>query len=170
MLRGTDSTRFHQDMTRDVLPKRQSESKTPECAAMLKHALQSVLFSDSSDEELDRLLFLMKRLKVESEQNVIKQGDLGDQFYVVQTGSLEVIVNTAVLGYLKPGDHFGELALIYDGRPSVNQCSVCLSNLVSVDHQLLARRRCALPRIRYCGRWIAMSSVWCKLGPPATRS
>ncbi|KUF94776.1 Sucrose transport protein SUT5 [Phytophthora nicotianae] len=102
------------DMTRDVLPKRQSESKTPECAAMLKKALQCVLFTDSSDEEMDRLLFLMKRIKVEAEQNVIKQGDLGDQFYVVHSGSLEVIVNTAVLGYLKPGDHFGELALIYD--------------------------------------------------------
>uniref|UniRef100_H3GD22 cGMP-dependent protein kinase n=1 Tax=Phytophthora ramorum TaxID=164328 RepID=H3GD22_PHYRM len=103
------------DMTR-VMPKRQSESKTPECAAMLKIALQCVLFTDSSDEEMDRLLFLMKRIKIEAEQNVIKQGDLGDQFYVVQSGSLEVIVNTAVLGYLKPGDHFGELALIYDDR------------------------------------------------------
>jgi cAMP-dependent protein kinase regulator len=97
------------------MPKRQSESKTPECAAMLKNALQCVLFTDSSDEEMDRLLFLMKRIRIEAEQNVIKQGDLGDQFYVVQSGSLEVIVNTSVLGYLKPGDHFGELALIYDG-------------------------------------------------------
>ncbi|GMF30502.1 unnamed protein product [Phytophthora lilii] len=103
-----------EDVTKDALPKRQSESKTPECAAMLKNALQCVLFTDSSDEEMDRLLFLMKRIKVEAEQNVIKQGDLGDQFYVVQSGSLEVVVNTAVLGYLKPGDHFGELALIYD--------------------------------------------------------
>lgn len=87
---------------------------------MLKKALQCVLFTDSSDEEMDRLLFLMKRIKVEAEQNVIKQGDLGDQFYVVHSGSLEVIVNTAVLGYLKPGDHFGELALIYDGKSEVS--------------------------------------------------
>ncbi|RLN90079.1 hypothetical protein BBJ28_00010229 [Nothophytophthora sp. Chile5] len=107
------------DVTRDVLPKRQSESKTAECTALLKKALQAVLFTSSSDEELDRLLFLMKRIKVEAEQNVIKQGDLGDQFYVVQTGSLEVIVNCAVLGYLKAGDHFGELALIYDATNSI---------------------------------------------------
>ncbi|GMF17016.1 unnamed protein product [Phytophthora fragariaefolia] len=106
------------DVTKDVMPKRQSESKTPECAAMLKNALQCVLFTDSSDEEMDRLLFLMKRIKIDADQNVIKQGDLGDQFYVVQSGSLEVIVNASVLGYLKPGDHFGELALIYDGKTS----------------------------------------------------
>ncbi|ETP38272.1 AGC/PKG protein kinase [Phytophthora nicotianae P10297] len=121
------------DMTRDVLPKRQSESKTPECAAMLKKALQCVLFTDSSDEEMDRLLFLMKRIKVEAEQNVIKQGDLGDQFYVVHSGSLEVIVNTAVLGYLKPGDHFGELALIYDAPRAATVRAATNSILWTLD-------------------------------------
>ncbi|KAG2946159.1 hypothetical protein PC117_g7851 [Phytophthora cactorum] len=121
------------DITRDVMPKRQSESKTPECAAMLKKALQCVLFTDSSDEEMDRLLFLMKRIKVEAEQNVIKQGDLGDQFYVVHSGSLEVIVNTAVLGYLKPGDHFGELALIYDAPRAATVRAATNSILWTLD-------------------------------------
>ncbi|KAI9990304.1 hypothetical protein PInf_021114 [Phytophthora infestans] len=121
------------DVTRDTLPKRQSESKTPECAAMLKKALQCVLFTDSSDEEMDRLLFLMKRIKVGAEQNVIKQGDLGDQFYVVHSGSLEVIVNTAVLGYLKPGDHFGELALIYDAPRAATVRAATNSILWTLD-------------------------------------
>ncbi|KAG3163574.1 hypothetical protein PI126_g5464 [Phytophthora idaei] len=121
------------DITRDVMPKRQSESKNPECAAMLKKALQCVLFTDSSDEEMDRLLFLMKRIKVEAEQNVIKQGDLGDQFYVVHSGSLEVIVNTAVLGYLKPGDHFGELALIYDAPRAATVRTATNSILWTLD-------------------------------------
>ncbi|OWZ21717.1 AGC/PKG protein kinase [Phytophthora megakarya] len=121
------------DITRDVMPKRQSESKTPECAAMLKNALQCVLFADSSDEELDRLLFLMKRIKGDAEENVIKQGDLGDQFYVVQAGSLEVIVNDSVLGYLKPGDHFGELALIYDAPRAATVRAVTNSILWTLD-------------------------------------
>ncbi|TYZ57646.1 hypothetical protein PybrP1_003398 [[Pythium] brassicae (nom. inval.)] len=97
-----------------VVPKRPSESKTAECTAMLKAALQSVLFTGSSDEELDKVLFVMKRLKASPEDCVIKQGDTGDKFYVIQNGTLEVIVNAAVVGFLHPGDHFGELALIYD--------------------------------------------------------
>lgn len=57
----------------------------------------------------------MKRLVASPDDSVIKQGDTGDKFYVVQTGTLEVIVNTVVVGFLHAGDHFGELALIYDG-------------------------------------------------------
>lgn len=62
-----------------------------------------------------QVLFVMKRLKASPEDCVIKQGDTGDKFYVIQNGTLEVIVNTAVVGFLHAGDHFGELALIYDG-------------------------------------------------------
>lgn len=107
-----------QDLTSNagvISSKRPSDSKTPETAAMLKKALQSVLFTDSSSEELDKVLLVMKRHVLEKGDFAIKQGDSGDLFYVIQSGELEVIVNTVVVGSLKTGDHFGELALIYDG-------------------------------------------------------
>ncbi|KAF1332360.1 Agc/pkg protein kinase, partial [Globisporangium splendens] len=97
-----------------VVPKRPSEYKTTECANMLKKALQAVLFTGSTDEELDKVLLVMKRLVASPDDCVIKQSDTGDQFYVIQNGTLEVIVNSVVVGYLHAGDHFGELALIYD--------------------------------------------------------
>ncbi|GLE05138.1 hypothetical protein PINS_up014126 [Pythium insidiosum] len=94
--------------------KRPSESKTEETARLLRKALQDVLFAGSSDEELDKVLLVMKRLAIDVNEEVIRQGDSGDKFYVIQSGTLEVSVNTAVVGSLGPGDHFGELALIYD--------------------------------------------------------
>ncbi|KAJ0399673.1 hypothetical protein ATCC90586_003574 [Pythium insidiosum] len=94
--------------------KRPSESKTEETARLLRKALQDVLFAGSSDEELDKVLLVMKRLSISVDEEVIRQGDSGDKFYVIQSGTLEVSVNTAVVGSLGPGDHFGELALIYD--------------------------------------------------------
>jgi CRP-like cAMP-binding protein len=103
-----------------VSNKRPSESKTAECVTLLKDALRGVLFTDSTDEELDKVMMVMQRLVVPPESHVITQGDSGDKFYVVQSGSLEVIVNTAIVGYLTTGDHFGELALIYDGARAVD--------------------------------------------------
>lgn len=94
--------------------KRMSESKTEETARLLKTSLKSVLFADSNDEDLDKVLFVMKRIVAEMDDVIIKQGDSGDKFYVVQTGVLEVTVNGSVVGKLTTGDNFGELALIYD--------------------------------------------------------
>ena len=65
--------------------------------------------------------FLMKRLYFSPNAEVIKEGDLGDCAYIVETGSLEVSKindqnNKQVLGRLKQNDIFGELGLI-DGLP-----------------------------------------------------
>ncbi|TMW63854.1 hypothetical protein Poli38472_002795 [Pythium oligandrum] len=97
-----------------ALAKRPSESKTEETVKLLKAALQSVLFTGSSDDELEKVMLVMQRLIVGPDDAIIKQGDSGDKFYVVQSGKLEVIVNSTIVGCLGAGDHFGELALIYD--------------------------------------------------------
>lgn len=52
---------------------------------------------------------------------VVKQGESGDKFYVVQEGTFDVVLNgvvTSVAGRgssIGPGQSFGELALIHDG-------------------------------------------------------
>lgn len=148
--------------------KRPSESKTAECVTLLKNALRGVLFTDSTDEELDKVMVVMQRLVVPPEAHVITQGDSGDKFYVVQSGSLEVIVNTAIVGYLTTGDHFGELALIYDGARAVDRSVLfvsapheltALSSRLSPRGQLRAPRPCAQPPTRCSGRSTATSSA-----------
>lgn len=46
---------------------------------------------------------------------VITQGDHGETYFVVETGSLEVRVDDRRVGELGPGDGFGEIALLRDG-------------------------------------------------------
>jgi MFS family permease len=45
---------------------------------------------------------------------VIREGDVGDRFYVVDSGTVRVEQQGVVIGELGPGDGFGELALIRD--------------------------------------------------------
>ena len=45
-----------------------------------------------------------------------RQGDEGDNFYIVEVGGVEVEVGGTTVAQLKEGDSFGELALIY-GTP-----------------------------------------------------
>ena len=46
----------------------------------------------------------------------MKQGEIGDSFYVVLTGQAKVVANERTLNRLLPGDHFGEISLL-DGGP-----------------------------------------------------
>lgn len=150
-----------QDVSSDagLISKRPSESKTSECVKLLKDALRGVLFTDSTDEELDKVMFVMQRLVADTDSHVITQGDSGDKFYVVQSGSLEVIVNTAIVGYLTTGDHFGELALIYDGMDAFSLSELFHWLTLNPSTQLLAPQPCVLPQTLCCGHSIATNSA-----------
>ena len=45
---------------------------------------------------------------------VIRQGDPGDRFWVIERGTAVVLRNDVVVGELGPGDGFGEIALLRD--------------------------------------------------------
>jgi len=82
----------------------------------------------------------MKRLHFKANSDVIKEGDLGDCAYIVETGSLEVSKNNAmnekhILGKLKTNDIFGELGLI-DGLPrsaTVKTIENCTLNVLTKE-------------------------------------
>jgi CRP-like cAMP-binding protein len=42
------------------------------------------------------------------------QGEPAKNFYVLMSGSMEVIVNENVVNVISPGEGFGELALLHD--------------------------------------------------------
>jgi CRP-like cAMP-binding protein len=57
---------------------------------------------------------------VEIEQNnfIFKQGTIGNYFYILKSGSAELLVNHQLIKILKKGESFGELALLHDAPRS----------------------------------------------------
>eukprot|EP00703_Trepomonas_sp_PC1_P003740 JAP92866.1 cAMP-dependent protein kinase regulatory chain [Trepomonas sp. PC1] len=56
----------------------------------------------------------MKPVKFNPEEKVIQQGDPGDRFYVLTKGHCVVIKNQRQVNECKPGDGFGDLALLFN--------------------------------------------------------
>jgi CRP-like cAMP-binding protein len=49
-------------------------------------------------------------------QVVFSQGDVGDRYYVIEVGEVEVVGDGVVVTTLGPGEGFGEVALLRDSR------------------------------------------------------
>jgi NADH dehydrogenase len=56
----------------------------------------------------------VRRQHFEPGDIVFRQGDLGDNVYVIQSGECEVLRGGAILTTLTPGEYFGEMALLSD--------------------------------------------------------
>jgi len=54
------------------------------------------------------------RLAVPAGADVVRQGDPGDRFYVVEAGTADVLVDGFCVGSVAPGGSFGERALLRD--------------------------------------------------------
>ena len=84
---------------------------------------KNVLFKECSSEELIDIVDAFESENFPSEAVVIKQGDSGDHFYVVENGSLDIFVRVVdndgaedvrVGSPYVQGGSFGELALMYN--------------------------------------------------------
>ncbi|GMI21842.1 hypothetical protein TeGR_g10222 [Tetraparma gracilis] len=79
--------------------------------ALLAH----FLFSRLPDDEIITLVDAMERHPLQAGDAVIKQGDVGDYFYVVEEGDFEITVNGEHVGDVEGGGGtFGELALMHN--------------------------------------------------------
>lgn len=106
---------------------KKSVSKSDEVKKLIYNAIKpNILFRACSEEELVDLIDVFDSKEFDAGATVIKQGDEGEHFYVVETGSLDISVllkdgptgsNEIQVGvpYI-PGSAFGELALMY-GSP-----------------------------------------------------
>jgi len=85
-------------------------------AALAKSITKNVLFSHLDDNERTDIFDAMFPHVCAPGETIIKQGDEGDNFYVIDQGEVDIFVNETYVGSIGDGGSFGELALIY-GTP-----------------------------------------------------
>jgi cAMP-dependent protein kinase regulator len=96
----------------------------------------SILFQHLDNNQLNIITDAMFPVKHEDGDVIIKQGDDGDNFYLVDAGSVEVFVagkgDEPVKSY-NAGDGFGELALMYNAPRAATCKAVGSVRLWAVD-------------------------------------
>jgi CRP-like cAMP-binding protein len=83
-------------------------------AMLLKAVAGNVLFSGQNKVTRAKLVLHMYELHVPAGHTLIKQGDKGDLFYVVDSGHFSIDINGSIVCSKGPGECFGELALLYN--------------------------------------------------------
>ncbi|HET6850290.1 MAG TPA: cyclic nucleotide-binding domain-containing protein, partial [Gaiellales bacterium] len=84
---------------------------SPERAA----AVRAVpFFAPLPEPTVERIASLLGSATVDAGSVVVRQGDAGDLFYLVETGELVVDRDGEQLATLGPGEYFGEIALVRD--------------------------------------------------------
>ncbi|XP_013858163.1 cGMP-dependent protein kinase 2 [Austrofundulus limnaeus] len=68
-------------------------------------------------------------------QLVIQEGEAGNYLYVLAEGLLEVIQNGKLLGEMRPGTAFGELAILYNCKRTATVKAVSESHIWTLDRQ-----------------------------------
>jgi len=101
------------------------------------HELSRIgLLASLSGEQLNRLAGRMAREEVPAGATLVRQGEEGDRFYVVLSGMLNVAQDP--IGdrrILRPGDHFGEVALAMNIARTASVRAVTPAVVASCDRK-----------------------------------
>ena len=94
------------------------------------------LFAEFKPEELDELLDLLDPVDVAAGEVIVKQDDRGDCMYILVDGEARVTHRRAGrsvgLAILRPGDFFGEIALVDYGPRSADVLAMSNSTLLKI--------------------------------------
>ena len=87
----------------------------PKRGAPVKVLQRVPLFADLSKREVQQIARLFKERRFSEGETVVQEGSGGAAFFVINCGEATVFVGGKEYTTLKPGDYFGEIALIDEG-------------------------------------------------------
>jgi serine/threonine protein phosphatase PrpC/CRP-like cAMP-binding protein len=120
------------------------------------------LFRALNDREILLLLQVVEVHPYKDADVVIREGDRGEELFIVLTGSVKVMRGETELARLKPGDHFGEMALVRNQPRSATVIS-------DLDSELMLIRRTDFFDILRSEHQLSVKLLWQFLGALADR-
>ena len=120
------------------------------------------LFRPLNDRELLRVLQVTDVTPYRPGQFVMREGERGEELFIVLSGSLKVMRGETELATLSPGDHVGEMALV---RSQPRSASV----IAAKDSELMVIRRTEFFEILRKEQQLAVKLLWQFLGVLAER-
>eukprot|EP00607_Mallomonas_marina_P002135 CAMPEP_0182434428 /NCGR_PEP_ID=MMETSP1167-20130531/69745_1 /TAXON_ID=2988 /ORGANISM="Mallomonas Sp, Strain CCMP3275" /LENGTH=1035 /DNA_ID=CAMNT_0024624297 /DNA_START=148 /DNA_END=3255 /DNA_ORIENTATION=+ len=122
--RRTITEKYHVDYLTETFDLEANSTEKSEEDMLLLREMTSAcfMFSALSEKHLEMVYKVMRRRSVQAGEMVIREGDPGDEMYVVSTGEFSVFkrdengITQELLVYNTPGSAFGELSLMY-GEP-----------------------------------------------------
>lgn len=103
------------DQTEEEAKSHSNIAKTAEKRQLVLDAVrQNMLFKNLEESQQLLVVDQMWLQDVKMGQSIIKQGELGDNFYVVDSGEFEIYKDNVKVAHRGAGSSFGELALMYN--------------------------------------------------------
>jgi serine/threonine protein phosphatase PrpC/CRP-like cAMP-binding protein len=120
------------------------------------------LFARLAERELLRVMQVVDVIAFEPGQVVVREGDRGDELFIVLRGNARITRGDITLLDIGPGDHFGEMALI---RAMPRSATVT----ATAQSELIALRRADFFEILRHEQELAVKLLWQFLGVLADR-
>lgn len=102
---------------------------------------EMTLFAEFTEQELEGLLDLVETVDYAAGSCVVKQDETGDCMFVVLDGRVRVVHrrddNRFELAVLRPGDFFGELAIVDSGPRSADVEAITDCTFMKLEHAAL---------------------------------
>ena len=97
------------------------------------------LFQHMTYKELLAILGIARGRQFEKGQGIIKEGEKGDELFVLFRGKVEVLKSGLQIAQLKAGGHFGEMGLVDQAPRSATVHAVEETSAISIDRDSLLK-------------------------------
>jgi CRP/FNR family transcriptional regulator, cyclic AMP receptor protein len=93
------------------------------------------LFTECRDEPLELIRRLADEVDVPDGYTLMRQGDIGQEFFLIVDGRVRIERDGKTLATLGPGDYLGEIALISEDRRTASAITEGPAKLLVITHQ-----------------------------------